>query len=408
MKTKPEAEFPIIIKRGYATVKIYRITNRGRVLYTLAYASPHGRVRENVTDLAKAKRMAASIADKLTREEAHVLEINGEDKQIYVSAKSAVAPTGISLDVAARQFAAAYEILGHDAIVEAARYFKKHVETELPQISVTEAVDKFHEAKKAEGLSPLYLKDIRLMLGDLKAAFQMNLGSVTVEDLSQYLNKKNVGFVAKNNRRRLIIALFNFAKAQGWLSKSEATVADGLGTYKVKEKDVQVFTPAEVKNLIENADADFIPWIALIAFGGIRHEELKKGLAWENIDFKKNTVIVPGNIAKTGCKRKIPMPENLIKWLSPFNNLKGPIFKIDPRRRLEKVTKASKVRWKVNALRHSFGSYRMEQVKNAGQVALEMGNSASIVMKHYFEIIDAAAAQEYWSISPPSTNDTAQ
>ncbi len=37
-------------------------------------------------------------------------------------------------------------------------------------------------------------------------------------------------------------------------------------------------------------------------------------------------------------------------------------------------------------------------VKNAGQVALEMGNSAAIVMKHYTEIVvDARAAREYWS-----------
>jgi hypothetical protein len=43
----------------------------------------------------------------------------------------------------------------------------------------------------------------------------------------------------------------------------------------------------------------------------------------------------------------------------------------------------------------------MEQVKNAGQVALEMGNSASVVMKHYFEIVDASAAAAYWSIVPP-------
>jgi hypothetical protein len=27
-------------------------------------------------------------------------------------------------------------------------------------------------------------------------------------------------------------------------------------------------------------------------------------------------------------------------------------------------------------------------VKNAGEVALEMGNSAAIVLKHYFEIVD--------------------
>ena len=56
-------------------------------------------------------------------------------------------------------------------------------------------------------------------------------------------------------------------------------------------------------------------------------------------------------------------------------------------------------------LRHSFGSYRMEMVKNAGQVALEMGNSAAIVMKHYVDIVEAAAAREYWNIRPLPRSD---
>ena len=402
MKTNPEDEFPIVIKRGYATVKIYRIKNRDKTLYTLAYASPRGRVRENVSNLAKARRQAGAIAGRLTREEAHVLELNGEDKQIYVSARNSVAPTGVALDIAARQFASAYEILGRDAIVEAARHLKKHVEVNLPTFSVAEAVDKFQEAKIAEGMSPLYLKDIRLMLGDFKAAFRTQISGVMTEDLRQYLNKKKVGAVAKNNRRRLIVALFNFAKAEGWLSKSETTAADGLGAYKVQEKDVQIFTPEEVSALINTADSEFLPWIALIAFGGVRREELNKGLAWENIDFSKRTVLVPADIAKTGRKRKIVMPANLFKCLAPYRSLRGPVFNKDPRKRLAHLTETSGVTWKVNALRHSFGSYRMEQIKNAGQVALEMGNSASIVMKHYFEIVDAAKAKAYWSIVPKS------
>ena len=57
-------------------------------------------------------------------------------------------------------------------------------------------------------------------------------------------------------------------------------------------------------------------------------------------------------------------------------------------------------KYKRNALRHSFGSYRMEMVKNAGQVALEMGNSAAIVMKHYFDVVEARCAREYWNIRP--------
>jgi hypothetical protein len=50
------------------------------------------------------------------------------------------------------------------------------------------------------------------------------------------------------------------------------------------------------------------------------------------------------------------------------------------------------VKWKRNGLRHSFGhsfgSYRMEQTKNEGLVALEMGNSPKVVKDHYFEIVD--------------------
>ena len=40
----------------------------------------------------------------------------------------------------------------------------------------------------------------------------------------------------------------------------------------------------------------------------------------------------------------------------------------------------------------------MEMVKNAGQVALEMGNSAAVVMNHYFDMVEARAANEHWNI----------
>ena len=66
----------------------------------------------------------------------------------------------------------------------------------------------------------------------------------------------------------------------------------------------------------------------------------------------------------------------------------GTDIRRDPRKRIEKVVKASGVKWKRNGLRHTFGSYRMEQTKNEGLVALEMGNSPKVVKDHYFEIVD--------------------
>jgi integrase len=211
--------------------------------------------------------------------------------------------------------------------------------------------------------------------------------------------------VSKANRRRMLVVLFNFAKAQGWLLAKEETAADALGTYKIKHRDVEIFTPSEVARLLNAADEDFRPYLALIAFGGVRREELHKGLLWEAINFDHGYIIVPAAIAKTGRKRKIVMSENLLEWLLPFRMKSGPIFNIDPQGRIEKIVTASGVKWKRNALRHSFGSYRMEQTKNEGQVALEMGNSPQVVKDHYFEIVDERAAREYWSIKPLPKSD---
>jgi integrase len=305
----------------------------------------------------------------------------------------------------AHDFARAFEILGGAHMVEAARYYKKHVDVDLPTITVAEAVEKFRAAKEAEGMSDAYLKDIRGLLGDFAEHFQCPLSSIQPDDLRQYLNGKRVSLLSKENRRRMLVVLFNFAKAQGWLRANEETAADALGTYKIKSREPEIYTPSETRRLLNAAEPDFLPYLVLIAFGGVRREELHKGLSWTAINFDKQTITVPASIAKTARKRKIVISENLSEWLAPYRVKSGPIFNKDPRKRIAKVIKASGVKWKQNALRHSFGSYRMEQTKNEGQVALEMGNSPKVVKDHYFEIVDEPAAREYWSIKPTPRDD---
>jgi integrase len=402
---KPDS-FPLVVKKGHATVKIYEVTNRDRKNYTVSYlTAANGRVRKTFADLALARREANTVAISLAEGDLEALKLSGGDKQIYVEAKQAIARTGIPLHSVAHEFARAFDILGHGGIVEAARYFKKHVEAGLPDLTVAEAVAKFTEAKKAEGMSALYLKDIRGYLGRFKNHFQCNIATIQPEELRIYLSALKVGPVAKNNHRRLLVALFNFAKGEGWLHADQKTAAERLGAYKVKEREVDIFTPAEVARLLANAEEDFLPWIALIAFGAVRNEELRKSLVWESINFNRGYIIIPASIAKTNRKRKIDLPENALEWLAPYRNRTGPIFNRDFRKPLARACKAARVSYKRNALRHSYGSYRMEMVKNAGQVALEMGNSAAIVMRHYFDIVEKSAAKAYFDIRPVSRGD---
>jgi integrase len=413
MKKTTRDTFPLIIKKGSAVVKIYEISNRKRKtrdgepykIYTVSYIGPSGRNRSDFSQLPLAKREATRIAQQLAAGDIEALKLTGREKQIYVEAERAIAGTGLALHTIAHDFARAFEILGGAHIVEAARHYKKTVDVDLPQVSVAEAVEIFAATKTAEGMSDKYLGDIRVLLGHFARSFVCPLSSIQPDDLRQYLNAMKIGLVSKNNRRRMLVILFNFAKSQGWLRANEETAADSLGTYKIRRRDVEIYTPAEVARLLNAAEPDFIPYLVLIAFGGVRREELRKGLLWESINFARNDIIIPAAIAKTNRKRKIVMSENLLAWLSPYRVKSGPIFDGDPQYRIEKLAKASGVKWKRNGLRHSFGSYRMEQTKNEGQVALEMGNSPQVVKDHYFEIVDEKAAREYWNIKALPLSD---
>lgn len=260
MQKPSPSTFPLTVKKGHAVVKIYRMKLRDGFNYAVTYVTPTGRVKRNFADLELARREAATIAHTLAGGDLEALKLTGRERQLYVAANEAIAHTGLTLDVVAREFATAFNILGRDGIIEAARYFKKRAEAELPAITVTEAVARFVAAKAQEGISPHYRKDLRLMLEKgLADAFQCNLSAVSADDLRGYLNGKPFGPVAKNNHRRVIVALFNFAKSAGWLPANEATAADALGAYNVKEKDVTIYTPAELGKLLEHADEDFLP-----------------------------------------------------------------------------------------------------------------------------------------------------
>jgi hypothetical protein len=428
MKESLQDEFPIVVKKRGTIVKIYHGLNRGDPIYTVSYVGPDGRERRFFRSLDEAKAEATKSADKLAGFDASALRLNGKDALKYHEAQQTIADSGsaLSLNAIIQEYARARQILGMDNIVEAARYYKKHVAADLPQIMVADAVEKFYEAKKSEGLSPAYLKDILTLLGNAALRrkyslrkitwkkrqpkesgfaddFHVPLASIQPEDLREYLNagkRAGISLVAKENRRRILVVLFNFAKSQGWLRKNEETAADALGAYKIKQRDVEIHTPAEMSKLLNAADKDFLPYIALVAFGGIRREELHKGLLWDAINFERNHIIVPAAIAKTGRKRKIAMQKNLAQWLAPYRLKNGPIFNKDPRKRIAKIIRLSGVKWKRNGLRHSFGSYRMEETKNEGLVALEMGNSPKVVKDHYFEIVDDKAAQAYWNLKP--------
>jgi hypothetical protein len=77
------------------------------------------------------------------------------------------------------------------------------------------------------------------------------------------------------------------------------------------------------------------------------------------------------------------------------------VLMIRPRRAQQRDRQiACEIPWPRNVLRHSFINYRIAIVKSADQVALEAGNSPSIIFKNYRELTTDQEAEKWFGILP--------
>ena len=77
-----------------------------------------------------------------------------------------------------------------------------------------------------------------------------------------------------------------------------------------------------------------------------------------------------------------------------------PYEKLSPQLKILTGKEGVGFQWKHNALRHSYISYRVAQVQNVAQVALEAGNSPKIIFSNYRELVKPADAVKWFAIEP--------
>src|SRR5438477_7153722 len=86
MNAKPKARrdrFPIVIKRGSCSVKIYRDRKPSGTYYRVCYHIGGKRERLNFVDLEKAKLEAEAQASKLSRGDVDAMQLTGKDRLVY-------------------------------------------------------------------------------------------------------------------------------------------------------------------------------------------------------------------------------------------------------------------------------------------------------------------------------------
>ncbi len=277
-------------------------------------------------------------------------------------------------------------------------------------------------ARKRAGLSDRHIKGMEGRLGRFNESFgTRSVATITTQEIEDWLHELELSPSSVNSYRRMLVLAFNDAIKKNFTTENPA--AKVIQSKEV-ESEVSILSPEDAEKLLQGADAEILPVVAIGLFTGLRDSELKR-LDWTEVRIKAGKVVVKASKAKSARSRSVAISENLKAWLTPHVKTSGPVWPENGRKRLEAARRAAgfgapkevaksieanktnpekpvlKV-WPENGMRHSFATYHLFHHKDAGALALEMGHTdCSIIFKHYRNV-DATDqdAANFWNISP--------
>ena len=387
------------VKAGSAVVPIYRTESKGRVRFTLSFYRDGRRMRKMFNDLESAKKEALFVAQRIQSGMQHVTDLKPHERDNFKASEALLAKLGIPLFAAVEDYVRARTLAGSESLSVMATEYGKMFGNIVRRATVPEVVAELLKIREQDGASTKYLGQLRTTLNRLAAKFPGPILEVTGPSVDAWLRSLDIVAVTRNSMLRCIKVLFTFAKAQNYLPDEKNTAVEQIQQVRVKSEDTTIFSPEEMTTLLHNASPDLVPILAIGAFAGIRMAELER-LDWKAVDLERKFIEVRAGQAKTASRRVIPISDNLAAWLTPLER-KGKIVRTkELQTHVPALARALKMEWPRNVLRDSFISYRIAIVQSADQVALEAGNSASIIFKHYRELTTPEVAEKWFGILP--------
>ena len=407
----PTPQKGTVLKKGSSSVTIYFTPNNGVEQYTLTYYVGKERKRRKFSNFIRAKSEAERVLNKLNTADFEAIRLTGQDAVVYVHAERLLESQmpGVSLIQAIEEYVTAKKLL--PANINLAEPCREYVEkTAFPEKLPEEVLDELIESKKGLSVSEVYIKDLR-RLHRFSEAFKCPILSIKSAQIEQFLDNLHMTPRTRNNYRRNMVTLFQFAQQRGYLPKDH-TIMDGVGRARESDQEVKVFTPRELKFILQNARKDMLPYFAIAAFAGLRTAEIQR-LEWNEVDLDEGHIEVKSTKSKTASRRLVPISENLRQWLEmaphkggriiDFQNVAKQIQQlVNTINDVEKESESSTpwFTWKHNGLRHSYISYRLAELKDAAQVAYEAGNSPQVVFKNYRKVVTERESKQWFGINP--------
>lgn len=267
----------------------------------------------------------------------------------------------------------------------------------LAQQPLKQAVERFLEEIAVNGYSRRYLASLRQYLTAFANAHDgADLASVSTDLLgSWFRGRRETLSTAASNRGRMG-AFFAWCVRRGLLHENPI---DRLDRPRLIRSIPHVFTVSEVEQCLEwfYAHPMAMSWFVLGTFGGLRPEEADQ-TPWENI--RDGIVIVDAAASKVRRRRIVDLEPKAVRLLDEARAIgaRQPIPRTTRRREIRTLrAHLGWPAWKHDVTRHTAASMLLAKHKDAERVALLLGNSPSVLLTHYRELVSESDCREFWT-----------
>ena len=271
----------------------------------------------------------------------------------------------------------------------------------VESISLAEAIRGCIEHRRASNCRRSYVENLRQCLEAFARGREtMPVSAITAQDVEEWLKPKSKTAWSRSGWRSRLSTLFGWCVLRRHLERNPV---DEVPSVRIDHQPPRILTVDECRRLLaltREHHPQGLAWVVLGLFAGIRPGELDR-LWWRSVRIARGIVLIDAEASKVRQRRIVPLEPVCVAWLRSCRGSRLPIPHSTRRRMVRDLAKRMGWEsWPADILRHTAASYLIAHHQDAGKVALWLGNSAPILMRHYREIVSRQAAEEWVGLGP--------
>lgn len=227
----------------------------------------------------------------------------------------------------------------------------------------------------------------------------MVMNAIGPSHLESFFAEQNYSVPTRATAINRLSTLFAFAERRGYIERNPV---DRLDRIILERKPPAILSPAAAAQMLAVAklkEAALLGYLVLGLFCGIRPAEMDR-MDWSSVDRGRGIIRIDAAASKIRRRRLVLMPSAAVAWLHDVPAV-GAVSPKQKQRRLQRLAVRLEIEhWPHDILRHSAASYLLALHQDAGKVAMWLGNSPGILLRHYHELVSPEDCAAFWAIRP--------